>query len=138
MPYDICEHEATLDYIEQQMASRGITQHQIEETRAKTEIEMLQFLREQIKAGVSLESIEFDCGASALHVAAANGYLDVVELLLEHNFPTNVVDCDLWQPIHAAACWGHVSSAVTKFKKIDFDSHKIKFFDRFLFLAGRC
>lgn len=44
-----------------------------------------------------------------LHVAAANGYLSVVEFLLEHHVSTDVVDNDLWQPLHAAACWGHVS-----------------------------
>jgi protein phosphatase 1 regulatory subunit 16A len=110
MPYELCEHDPTLDYIEQQMASRGITQQEVEETRAQTEMEMLQFLREQVEANVPLTSIHFDSEASALHVAAANGYLDVVELLLEHNFPTNVVDADLWQPVHAAACWGHVNT----------------------------
>jgi protein phosphatase 1 regulatory subunit 16A len=44
-----------------------------------------------------------------LHIAAANGYLRVVEFLLDHNVATNVKDNDDWQPVHAAACWGHVS-----------------------------
>lgn len=106
MPYDICEHEETLDYIEHQMASRGITQQQIDETRSQTEMEMLDFLKQQQAAGVDLNTIKFDCNASALHVAAANGYIQVVEFLLENNFHINVDDDDNWQPIHAAACWG--------------------------------
>lgn len=44
-----------------------------------------------------------------LHIASANGYLSVVEFLLDHHVSTDVVDDDLWQPVHAAACWGHVS-----------------------------
>lgn len=44
-----------------------------------------------------------------LHIAAANGYLRVVEFLLDHNVATSVKDNDDWQPVHAAACWGHVS-----------------------------
>ena len=109
MPYDICEHEETLDYIEQQMASRGISQQQIDETRAQTEMEMLDFLKQQLQNGIDLNTIRFDYNASALHIAAANGYIQVVEFLLENNFQINVDDNDNWQPIHAAACWGHVS-----------------------------
>lgn len=33
MPYDICEDEVTLDYIETEMAKRGITQEDIDDTR---------------------------------------------------------------------------------------------------------
>lgn len=109
MPYDICEHEVTLDYIEQQMAARGITQEQIDETRSQTELKMLEFLKQQLHKGVDLNSIKFgDCNASALHVAAANGYLQVVEFLLENNFNVNINDNDNWQPVHASVCWGQV------------------------------
>ena len=48
-----------------------------------------------------------------LHIASANGYLSVVEFLLDHHVSTDVVDDDLWQPVHAAACWGHVSIYLT-------------------------
>lgn len=44
-----------------------------------------------------------------LHIAAANGYSKVVEFLLEHQACVDSVDKDLWTPVHAAACWGHVS-----------------------------
>lgn len=44
-----------------------------------------------------------------LHIAAANGYLRVVEFLLDQHVSTDVEDNDKWQPVHAAACWGHVS-----------------------------
>ena len=46
--------------------------------------------------------------ATPLHIASANGYLSVVEFLLDHHASTEVVDDDLWQPLHAAACWGHL------------------------------
>jgi protein phosphatase 1 regulatory subunit 16A len=47
-------------------------------------------------------------GATPLHIAAANGYLNVVEYLLDNHVSTEVIDDDQWQPIHAAACWGHL------------------------------
>lgn len=44
-----------------------------------------------------------------LHVAAANGYIQVTEFLLDHHVAVDAVDEDLWQPVHCAACWGQVS-----------------------------
>lgn len=48
---------------------------------------------------------------SQLHIASANGYLSVAELLLEHRAQVEVKDTDGWTPLHAASCWGHVSAA---------------------------
>lgn len=33
----------------------------------------------------------------------------MVEYLLDNHVATDVKDSDEWQPVHAAACWGHVS-----------------------------
>lgn len=56
MPYDICEDEATLDYIESEMAKRGITQDMIDETRASIERQMLLDLRLLNESSEDLES----------------------------------------------------------------------------------
>lgn len=55
MPYDICEDEATLDYIENEMARRGVTQQLIDETRAHTEMQMLIDLQQLVADGGNLE-----------------------------------------------------------------------------------
>jgi len=34
----------------------------------------------------------------------------VLEFLLDHHCSTEVCDADLWQPLHAAACWGHLEA----------------------------
>ncbi|TTW40639.1 Protein phosphatase 1 regulatory subunit 16A [Bagarius yarrelli] len=44
--------------------------------------------------------------------AAANGYLSVGEVLLERRASVAETDSDGWTPLHAASCWGQVSSAV--------------------------
>ena len=44
-----------------------------------------------------------------LHIAAANGYIQVTEFLLSRGVTVDVLDSDSWQPIHCAACWGQVS-----------------------------
>ncbi|CAD6204049.1 GSCOCG00009864001-RA-CDS [Cotesia congregata] len=107
MPYDICEDERTLDCIEGEMASRGVTQELIDETRASTEVQMLQDLQKAVALGQDLEYKDHQ-GATPLHIAAANGYLRVVEYLLDQHVSTDVEDNDKWQPVHAAACWGHL------------------------------
>ncbi|KAG8176836.1 hypothetical protein JTE90_001975 [Oedothorax gibbosus] len=106
MPYDICDDDATLDYIENEMAKKGITQEMIDNTRAATEIQMLKDLK-QLKAEEKSLDFKDKNGASLLHIAAANGYLSVMEFLLENHAVVDVWDDDQWQPIHAAACWGH-------------------------------
>ncbi|KAG9509405.1 Protein phosphatase 1 regulatory inhibitor subunit 16B [Fragariocoptes setiger] len=103
-PYDICEDEATLEYIESEMSKRGITQEQIDHTRSQPERQMLQDLEQIVKSGGSLE-VRNEQQATPLHIAAANGYLSVVEFLLDHNVDVNARDADSWAPLHAAACW---------------------------------
>ena len=45
MPYDICDDELCLEYIESEMASRGITQQTIDSKRSETELRMLSDLK---------------------------------------------------------------------------------------------
>nr|XP_006824751.1 PREDICTED: protein phosphatase 1 regulatory inhibitor subunit 16B-like [Saccoglossus kowalevskii] len=106
MPYDICEDEVTLDYIESVMSSKGITQEEIDDLRSCTAKRMLRDLTQAVDKG-QLEVLECrDChGATPLHLAAANGYIEVADFLLDHNVRLDVKDNDGWQPIHAAACW---------------------------------
>ena len=45
--------------------------------------------------------------SSQLHVAAANGYTEVLEFLLsQDDVNLNIQDCEGWTPFHAAVCWG--------------------------------
>uniref|UniRef100_A0A1L8DND3 Protein phosphatase 1 regulatory subunit 16A n=1 Tax=Nyssomyia neivai TaxID=330878 RepID=A0A1L8DND3_9DIPT len=107
MPYDLCDDEETLDCIEAEMSRRGVTQELIDETRAGTEIMMLNDLEEIGLMGGDLE-LPDQQGATPLHIAAANGYARVVEYLLDQHIMVDSVDNDLWTPVHAAACWGHL------------------------------
>ena len=44
-----------------------------------------------------------------LHVAAANGYLELTKVLIDYNTNFNIQDNDGWTPMHAASCWCQVS-----------------------------
>lgn len=107
MPYDLCEDEATLDCLETAMAEQGITQARIEEARGATERAMLADVRALLQAGADLDAPGAR-GATLLHIAAANGYVEAAELLLRHEASTSARDEDGWQPLHAAACWGQI------------------------------
>lgn len=107
MPYDLCEDDATLDYIESAMADQGVTQETIEESRSAVERVMLNDIHRLVKEGVDLNT-PLDHSATLLHIASANGYLQAAELLLEHKASMSAMDNDGWQPLHAAACWGQI------------------------------
>ncbi|XP_068524786.1 LOW QUALITY PROTEIN: protein phosphatase 1 regulatory subunit 16A [Anas acuta] len=107
MPYDLCEDEATLDCLETAMAEQGITQERIEEARGAPERALVADVRALLAAGADLDAPGAR-GATLLHVAAANGYLEAAELLLRHEASTGARDEDGWQPLHAAACWGQI------------------------------
>ncbi|XP_016393497.1 protein phosphatase 1 regulatory subunit 16A-like [Sinocyclocheilus rhinocerous] len=107
MPYDLCEDEATLELIEMIMAEQGITQERIDECRGAKERAILSDLQELVASGADL-NVKDEQGATLLHIAAANGYVSVGELLLEHRISLNDRDADGWTPLHAAACWGQI------------------------------
>nr|XP_057910660.1 protein phosphatase 1 regulatory inhibitor subunit 16B [Doryrhamphus excisus] len=110
MPYDLCEDDPTLDIIETAMANRGITQEMINETRASTERMMLGDIQELVRIGEEVNQQDSQ-GATLLHIAAANGYMQAAELLLEGGARMDLRDSDGWQPLHAAACWGQMHLA---------------------------
>ncbi|XP_021379337.1 protein phosphatase 1 regulatory subunit 16A-like isoform X1 [Mizuhopecten yessoensis] len=104
MPYDICEDEVTLDYIETEMAKRGVTQEEIDDTRLVAEKEMLKDMEYIVSQNGNLEYYT-ENGTTPLHIAAANGFMQVAEFLLDHHVSVDMRDRDSWLPIHAAACW---------------------------------
>ncbi|XP_078086443.1 protein phosphatase 1 regulatory subunit 16A isoform X2 [Mustelus asterias] len=107
MPYDLCEDDVTLDYIESAMAQQDITQEKIDEARMATEHWMIEDIRQMLETGTTLNN-QNDVGTCLLHIAAANGYTEAAELLLAHKVRVDLKDADGWEPLHAAACWGQV------------------------------
>ncbi|XP_029008056.1 protein phosphatase 1 regulatory inhibitor subunit 16B [Betta splendens] len=110
MPYDLCEDDPTLDIIEMAMANRGITQEMINEIRASTERRMLGDVEVLMRQGEEVNQQDSQ-GATLLHIAAANGYAQAAERLLEGGARMDLRDSDGWQPLHAAACWGQMHVA---------------------------
>jgi protein phosphatase 1 regulatory subunit 16A len=109
MPYDICDDEVCLEYIESEMANRGVTQQTIDIKRAEIEIKMLEDIKLMNFKSVDLNKKQQNInGATLMHIACANGYSSVLEFLLEHKASVSVQDKDGWTPLHVATFWGHV------------------------------
>ncbi|XP_008302268.1 protein phosphatase 1 regulatory subunit 16A [Stegastes partitus] len=107
MPYDLCEDEATLELLEMVMAEQGITQDRIDECRGAKEAAMLVDIQALFQSGADINAQDNN-GATLLHIASANGYVSVAELLLENRAQVEVKDADGWTPLHAASCWGQI------------------------------
>lgn len=107
MPYDLCEDDPTLDIIEMAMANRGITQEMINEMRVAVEKRMISDIQELLQSRQGLSKTD-EQGVTLLHIAAANGYIQAAELLLEQGARVDIRDIDGWLPLHAAACWRRV------------------------------
>ncbi|XP_072448119.1 protein phosphatase 1 regulatory subunit 12A-like isoform X3 [Chiloscyllium punctatum] len=103
LPIDIAQGEAMEKLLKDVIKKQGID---VEVARREEEQRMVQDARQWLNRG-KIEDIRHPkTGASALHVAAAKGYLEVIKLLIQAGFDVNSLDNDGWTPLHAASHWG--------------------------------
>ncbi|XP_003474878.1 protein phosphatase 1 regulatory subunit 12B isoform X5 [Cavia porcellus] len=103
VPSDLAEEPAMRDLLLEQVKKQGVD---LEQSRKEEEQHMLQDARQWLNSG-KIEDVRQACsGATALHVAAAKGYSEVLRLLIQAGYELNVQDHDGWTPLHAAAHWG--------------------------------
>lgn len=67
---------------------------------------MLRDARQWLNSGHISDVRHAKSGGTALHVAAAKGYTEVLKLLIQAGYDVNIKDYDGWTPLHAAAHWG--------------------------------
>ncbi|XP_010211776.1 PREDICTED: protein phosphatase 1 regulatory subunit 12B [Tinamus guttatus] len=103
VPSDIAEEAAMKDLLLEQVKKQGAD---LDLARKEEEQQMLQDARQWLNSGRIEDVKQPRTGATALHVAAAKGYSEVMRLLIQAGFNLNVQDNDGWTPLHAAAHWG--------------------------------
>ncbi|XP_075766311.1 protein phosphatase 1 regulatory subunit 12B isoform X3 [Pelodiscus sinensis] len=103
VPSDLAEEAAMKDLLLEQVKKQGVD---LELARKEEEQQMLQDARQWLNSGKLEDVKQPRSGATALHVAAAKGYSEVMRLLIQAGFNLNVQDNDGWTPLHAAAHWG--------------------------------
>ncbi|XP_034279095.1 protein phosphatase 1 regulatory subunit 12C isoform X2 [Pantherophis guttatus] len=103
VPLDIAEADSMEALLRAEIEKRGVD---VEVAKREEEEMMLRDARHWLNAGKISDEPHPKTGATALHVAAAKGYVEVMRLLLQAGYDTNVQDKDGWAPLHAAAHWG--------------------------------
>ncbi|XP_067863493.1 protein phosphatase 1 regulatory subunit 12A-like isoform X5 [Heptranchias perlo] len=102
IPSDIAEESAMKDLLQDEISRQGID---VEAARKEEEHRMLQDARQWLNSGKIEDVRNTKSGGTALHVAAAKGYLEVLKLLIQAGYDVNIKDNDGWTPLHAAAHW---------------------------------
>merc|ERR1719186_2242160 len=82
-----------------------VRQINCEDARNREEQCMLDDARDWYNSGNFGDRPHAKTGATALHVAAAKGYIKVINLLIQAGSEINQQDFDGWTPLHAAAHW---------------------------------
>ncbi|XP_033024768.1 protein phosphatase 1 regulatory subunit 12C isoform X3 [Lacerta agilis] len=103
VPLDIAEADNMEALLRLEIGKRGID---VEVAKREEEEVMLRDARQWMNGGKISDEPHPKTGATALHVAAAKGYIEVMRLLLQAGYDPNVQDKDGWAPLHAAAHWG--------------------------------
>ncbi|XP_040266366.1 protein phosphatase 1 regulatory subunit 12A isoform X5 [Bufo bufo] len=102
-PLDIAEEEPMEELLQNEVNRQGID---VEAARKEEERIMLRDARQWLNSGQINDVRHTKSGGTALHVAAAKGYTEVLKLLIQAGYDINVKDYDGWTPLHAAAHWG--------------------------------
>uniref|UniRef100_A0A182PMH7 ANK_REP_REGION domain-containing protein n=1 Tax=Anopheles epiroticus TaxID=199890 RepID=A0A182PMH7_9DIPT len=101
---DLASSDAMEDLIQHHLDEQGID---CEEARKAEERIMLSDATKWLRTDSSdCDKAHPKTGATAIHVAAAKGYIGVLKLLLEGRGDIDRQDVDGWTPLHAAAYWG--------------------------------
>ncbi|XP_039185333.1 protein phosphatase 1 regulatory subunit 12B isoform X5 [Crotalus tigris] len=103
VPSDLAEEAAMKDLLLEQVKKQGVD---LDQARKAEEQQMLQDARQWLNRRKIEERKHPRTGATALHVAAAKDYCEVMRLLIQAGFNVNIQDNDGWTPLHAAAHWG--------------------------------
>ncbi|XP_034541321.1 protein phosphatase 1 regulatory subunit 12A isoform X2 [Notolabrus celidotus] len=102
LPLDVATEDAMERLLKGEIKKQGID---VDKARKEEERIMLQDA-EAVLAGGGTLTPHPNTKATALHVAAAKGYIEVLKVLLQCVVDVDSTDTDGWTPLHAAAHWG--------------------------------
>ncbi|XP_012279348.1 protein phosphatase 1 regulatory subunit 12A isoform X2 [Orussus abietinus] len=104
---DIAESDEMEDMLQHHINKAGID---CDQARSEEERSMLNDARAWRSGAPGKDSMHPRSGATALHVAAAKGYIKVMNILLQARCDVNAQDFDGWTPLHGSAHWGQLEA----------------------------
>ncbi|XP_028305310.1 protein phosphatase 1 regulatory subunit 12A isoform X2 [Gouania willdenowi] len=102
LPLDVATEDAMERLLKAEIKKQAID---VDKARKEEERIMLQDATAVLSGGGTLTPHP-NTKATALHVAAAKGYIEVLKVLLKCRVDVNSRDIDGWTPLHAASHWG--------------------------------
>ncbi|KAJ8249153.1 hypothetical protein GJAV_G00231750 [Gymnothorax javanicus] len=102
LPLDVATEDAMERLLKEEIKKKGVD---VDSARKEEERVMLQDAMAVLNGRGRLTPHP-NTGATALHVAAAKGYIEVMKVLLKGEMDVDCRDADGWTPLHAAAHWG--------------------------------
>ncbi|XP_035012733.1 protein phosphatase 1 regulatory subunit 12A isoform X6 [Hippoglossus stenolepis] len=102
LPLDVATEDAMERLLKGEIKKQEID---VDKARKEEERIMLQDAMAVLAGGGTLTPHP-NTKATALHVAAAKGYIEVLKVLLQCPVDVDSTDIDSWTPLHAAAHWG--------------------------------
>ncbi|KAG8198537.1 hypothetical protein JTE90_026440 [Oedothorax gibbosus] len=103
LPIDITESSEMEEYLSDVLDEKEID---CDEARSEEERIMMEDAKLILANSIDVnEKIHPRTGATALHVAAAKGYCEVMKILIQADVDLNAQDNDGWTSLHAAAHW---------------------------------
>lgn len=102
LPLDVATEDAMARLLKAEIKKQGID---VDQARREEERVMLQDAMAALAGSVSLVP-HLNTQATALHVSAAKGYIEVLKVLLKCAIDVDSRDSDGWTAFHAAAHWG--------------------------------
>ncbi|XP_077425059.1 protein phosphatase 1 regulatory subunit 12A [Vanacampus margaritifer] len=102
LPLDVATEDPMERLLKAEIKKQGID---VDQARKEEERIMLQDAKAMREGGGTLTPHP-NTKATALHVAAAKGYIEVLKVLLQCGVDVDSQDVDGWSPLHAAAHWG--------------------------------
>nr|CAD2171721.1 unnamed protein product [Meloidogyne enterolobii] len=103
LPVDLAENDEMRNYLEEVMRLKEVDERKARESEFNA---MLEDCDRWIQSGKCLDTPHPKTGATALHVAASKGYVQLIEKLINAGADINAPDFEGWTPLHAAAHWG--------------------------------
>ncbi|XP_040894496.1 protein phosphatase 1 regulatory subunit 12A isoform X2 [Toxotes jaculatrix] len=102
LPLDVATEDVMERLLKAEIKKQGID---VDNARKEEERIMLQDAMAMLAGGGTLIPHP-NTKATALHVAAAKGYIEVLKVLLQCGVDVDSRDIDSWTPLHAGAHWG--------------------------------
>ncbi|KAG8438198.1 hypothetical protein GDO86_008765 [Hymenochirus boettgeri] len=107
LPLDVSHESAMEKLLKSEIKKQGVD---LDAARREEEELMLREARHWLNSKKPEDVRHATTGATALHVAAAKGYTEVIRLLLQLGYDVDARDFDGWTPLHGAAHWGQEES----------------------------